>query len=113
MRRTRLMILFLCAALLTSCASPRAKYDAALVDYRIQQSMKGIPVDDANGVMKPLPNTSGPPPASSGPSAGDVVGALLLTPLLIPITMLESYPWYRGAHCYSYTYKDQYHVKCY
>jgi hypothetical protein len=129
----RAPILLLCVALLTSCVSAQTRYESDLVDYRIKQSAAGINVDapattsnkillDEHGRrwtegthdLPSIPRPPVPPPPSTpGPSVGEVIGAILLLPLIVPLAMLESYPSYRGAHCYSYTYKDQYHAKCY
>lgn len=108
----RMLITLLCATLLTGCVSARTRYESDLVDYRIKQSAAGVNVDATSGPAS-MPHMPPPPPDTPGPSAGDVIGAILLLPLIVPLTMLESYPSYRGAHCYSYTYKDQYHVRCY
>jgi hypothetical protein len=106
---TRLFVLLLCLTCLAGCATARQRYEADLVDYRIQQSLKGVKVDEV-GIPASAPSTMpNPEPAT----VGNVLGAILVLPLIVPLAMLESYPSYRGAHCYSYTYKDQYHVKCY
>jgi hypothetical protein len=137
-RPLQLLIILLCTVLLASCASTQAKYDAAVVDYRIQQSLRGVTDGGSpTSVTTPMPLPSKPkvlldehgrpwregtgdasslriatPPPSTGPSGWDVLGAIVAIPLLIPIAMITNYPG-PGVHCRSWTYKDQYHVKCY
>ena len=62
-----------------------------------------------------------PPAAETGPSAVEVIGTILLLPIIIPVAIgalaigavAQSGGYSRGIHCKSYTYKDQYHTKCY
>ena len=107
----RFFALLLCATILAGCSTmtARQRYEADLVDYRIQQSLQGVHVDEVGIPASAPPDMPNPEPVT----AGQVLGAILALPLVVPLAMLESYPSYRGAHCYSYTDKDQYHVKCY
>jgi hypothetical protein len=128
---TRVLITLLCAVLLASCATParnysnNAEYMAAHgivptdtlpplpmepTTPKILRDEHGRPwmagTGDASSLRIPTP------PQSTGPSALQVIGGLIALPLLIPILALSAYPS-TSTHCYSYTYKDQYHVKCY
>ena len=128
----RVLIMVLCAILLASCAT----HESQMVDYRIDQSLRGVrdgsKLTEADLALRrinaermnnyrPAAQESSVPPAPPPPMPGvigwDVLGALVAIPLLVPIAMIANYPsylsGYHGVHCRSYTYKDQYHTKCY
>lgn len=59
-------------------------------------------------------------PATAGPSTGQTIAGLLLLPVALPVLLLTTAAThrygsggYRGVHCKSYEYKDQFHTKCY
>lgn len=103
----RVLITLLCAVLLASCATPSLKHYSNNAEHMAAQGI--VPTD----VPPPLPMAETSPPSTPGVSGWDVLGAAVLFPLLLPVAMITSYPSYSGVHCRSYTYKDQYHVKCY
>jgi hypothetical protein len=103
----RVLITLLCAALVVSCATP-TNYVRYSSNAEHMAAHGIIPTN----VADPIPMTPTPPTASTGVSGWDVLGAAILFPLLLPVAMIANYPG-PGVHCRSYTYKDQYHVKCY
>jgi hypothetical protein len=136
----RVLISLLCAVLLASCASTTSPKTTVVYDEHGRPWMTGSgeasslrlqppttpmtpPTQDpnaprmnaaeiahANALIQRRTTPTTPPP-QSGVSGWDVLGAAILFPLLLPVAMITSYPG-PGVHCYSYTYKDQYHVKC-
>jgi hypothetical protein len=69
-----------------------------------QEGPRSVPI-------RPAPT----PPQRSGPSVGETIGAIVALPFIITLAMLANYSAYAygSSHCYTYTYKDQYHAKCY
>jgi hypothetical protein len=72
--------------------------------------MNAAEIAHANALIQHRTTPTTPPP-QPGVSGWDILGAVILFPLLLPVAMIANYPG-PGVHCYSYTYKDQYHVKC-
>ena len=117
----RVLATLLCAVLLMSCAAPNAiqySQDYANSPNVIASNAEYLASLGITPQVGPPWIPPRPEPVvlqRSGPSVWEVLGALIALPLIIPLAMLADYPSYRygGSHCYTYTYKDQYHAKCY
>jgi hypothetical protein len=114
---TQVVAALVVGCVLVSCATPTAVHNSSLArrpdgtlfesDAELMQYLAEPPEEKAR--IDAQTRMSPEPPA--GPSALETAAGLLLLPLVLPILTLGRRPS-PSVHCWSYTYKDQYHGKC-